>query len=300
MKFPHQSLKIGIVALLVVALGAGVIAQSRSTGKAPAKKPSVTPRQASGESGLVGIKLFDSGTRIIAMYGNPSQILPATVTTGGAGPSAGSSAPSAGRGGSFAGGGAPTGPGGGGPAGGGGAGAAGAQGMYDPFPFQFPPNDFNQNTLGGKSGGGGGQAGPPTAPMAAGASGGSTPSGGTSGGGGGAGAMGGASGEAVTFTRWVYDRGGSRYSFIVNRFGQVVQIEAVGLADARVRTARGIKLGATFGDILKAYGPPESYEISGENIMMLYLTRRKVGFRLSRVQPGKPQRLTGVVVAAGS
>lgn len=299
MKFPRKSLRIGIVALLVVALGAGVVAQSRSS-RAPAKKPTVVAKQASGESGLVGIKLFDSGTRIIAMYGNPSQILPATVATGGAGPSAGASAPSAGRGGGFAGGGAPSGPGGGGPSGGGGAGAAGAQGMYDPFPLQFPPNDFNQNTLGGKSGGGGGQSGPPTTPMAAGASGGSAPSGGTSGGGGGAGAMGGGGGDTVTFTRWIYDRGGSRYSFIVNRFGQVVQIEAVGLADSRVRTARGIRLGATFGDILKAYGPPDSYEISGENILMLYLTRRKVGFRLSRVQPGKPQRVTGVVVAAGS
>ncbi|RYG35152.1 hypothetical protein EON81_13575 [bacterium] len=103
----------------------------------------------------------------------------------------------------------------------------------------------------------------------------------------------------MTFTRWVYNRAGSKYGFIIDKVGRVIQIEAIGLQNGRVKTKAGLGFGATFAQIIKTYGTPDSYEISGDNIMMRYLQRRKVAFRLSRLGEKKPQVVTGVVVAAG-
>ena len=103
----------------------------------------------------------------------------------------------------------------------------------------------------------------------------------------------------MTFTRWVYNRNASKYAFIIDGQGRVVQIESIGLKDGNVRTANGVSFGATFKDISMKYGNPDGYEISGDNILVKYLTRRKVAFRLSRLGDKKPQVVTGIVVAAG-
>jgi hypothetical protein len=127
------------------------------------------------------------------------------------------------------------------------------------------------------------------------------PGGGGPGGPGGAGpgrGFGGAA-DAANFTRWVYNRGGSRYGFIIDKFGRVVQIEAIGLQNAKVKTRKGIGFGNTFAQVIKAYRVPDGYEIAGDNVLVKFLTRSKVAFRLSRLGPNKPQVVTGVVVAAG-
>lgn len=103
----------------------------------------------------------------------------------------------------------------------------------------------------------------------------------------------------MTFTRWVYNRGGSKYGFIIDKNGRVVQIEAIGLQNPKVRTRKGVGFGSTFATIIKKYGNPEGYEIAGDNILMRYLTRNKVAFRLSRLGEKKPHQVTGIVVAAG-
>jgi hypothetical protein len=103
----------------------------------------------------------------------------------------------------------------------------------------------------------------------------------------------------VTYTRWVYNRGGSKYGFIIDKFGRVVQIEAIGLYNNKVRTRRGVGFGATFAQIIKKYNAPDGYEIAGDNVLIKYLTRQKVAFRLSRLGEKKPQVVTGIVVAAG-
>ncbi|CAN5726181.1 hypothetical protein BH11ARM2_BH11ARM2_22840 [soil metagenome] len=92
---------------------------------------------------------------------------------------------------------------------------------------------------------------------------------------------------------------GSKYGFILDKQGRVIQIEAIGLQNGKVKTRAGLGFGSTFAQIIKAYGTPDSYEISGDNILMKYLQRRKVAFRLSRLGEKKPQVVTGVVVAAG-
>jgi len=103
----------------------------------------------------------------------------------------------------------------------------------------------------------------------------------------------------VTVTRWVYNRGMARYAFILDKFNRVVQIEAVGMNDGKVRTAKGIKFGSSFGSIIKTYKAPDGYEISGSNIVMRYLVMDRVAFRLQKVDPKKPHVVTGIVVAAG-
>jgi hypothetical protein len=97
----------------------------------------------------------------------------------------------------------------------------------------------------------------------------------------------------------VYNRGGSKYGFIIDNQGRVVQIEAIGLQNNRVKTRRGLGFGATFAQIIKTYGTPDGYEVGGDSILVKYLVNKKVAFRLTRLREKQPHVVTGVVVAAG-
>ncbi len=226
----------------------------------------------SGETGLVGVKLYDTGMRLLQMFGNPDEILPlgAASGTGGGGPSGGG-----GGGGKF------------GSGGGGGGGAGAGAGVSINSPFDFGDQVLQQQTeatdlrqAGGGGGGGGGKFG----------------GGGANGGGGGGGAV---ATSPQSYIRWVYNRNGCRYGFILDKNNRVVQIEAIGLENPKVRTRRGIGFGATFKDIMQRYEAPEGYQISGDTIVMKYLVRDKVAFRLNRLGLDKPHVVTAIVVAAG-
>lgn len=312
----------GLVAATAVGLllVPGAFAQAK-------KKVAVNP----GENALVGIRLYDTGLRVLSLFGNPDEIQPINVGGGAVGPTGGG-APS-GFGGAGA---APgAGPGfGGGPAAGGGrrpplgAGSGSAEWNND---FQFgdemlnlqgPPAGFRPPGPPGGYGGGGipGQggmpAGGPQGPPG-GIPGYSGPAGAPRGGAGGAGAprfgggapsggtgvptTGNAAGASGTtaFTRWVYNRNGSKYGFVLDNHNRVIQVEAMGLANGRVRTKKGLTFGATFAEVLRKYGAPEQYEINGDIIVMRYLVKNKIAFRLSRLAAKKPHQVTAVVVAAG-
>jgi hypothetical protein len=148
-------------------------------------------------------------------------------------------------------------------------------------------NQQNGDFSGGpkKGNGGGGGGGAPSAPSSSGQQGGA---------GGGSSTT-----EEVTFTRWVYKRRTVRYGFVLDNHNKVVQIETIGLEDAKSHTKRGVKFGSTFGDIMKRYADPDGYEITGDNLVVRYLNKSKVAFRLSRLKAGDKQRVTGIVVAAG-
>lgn len=104
--------------------------------------------------------------------------------------------------------------------------------------------------------------------------------------------------EDATYTRWIYKRNGSQYGFVFDKFNHVVQIEAIGIQNSKVKTSRGIGFGSTFAQIIKTYQAPDGYEISGDNVLVKYLSKAKVAFRLSRLGDKQPQVVTGVVVAA--
>ena len=235
------------------------------------------------ESGLVGVKLYDTGTRVISLYGNPTEILPVSFGGGTIGPGGG------GGGGRPMGGGpgGPGGPGGGRP-GGPGSPAIGSNGPGDGFGFgddllfQGKMSGVGAPGQAGDDLGGGGGGMPPTPGM-----------------GPGGGGMGGASGSKLLYTRWVYKRGPSKYGFIMDKFNRVVQCEAIGMNDGRVRTSKGIHFGSTFGEVINKYQTPDGYEINGDNIVVRYLVRNKVAFRLSRLGEKKAHVVTGIVVAGG-
>jgi hypothetical protein len=96
----------------------------------------------------------------------------------------------------------------------------------------------------------------------------------------------------------VYNRDNNKYGFIVDKFGRIVQIEAIGLQNSKVKTRKGITLGSNFAQVIKAYQTPDAYEIAGNNVVLRYLSRNKIAFRLSRLGTKKPQVVTGIVVAA--
>jgi len=240
------------------------------------------------ENGLVGVKLFDNGAKLIAMFGNPMDIQPVGVggaavgPTGGAGGAGGAGAPAAGGRVSNSG-------------SGGAVATPNVNRPFNPFDTSFGNEMLFQGMKGGVGPEGddegaarggpriGGQGGAPR-----GGGGGNANIGGT-----------GTNADRILFTRWIYKRGNSRYAFVLDKTSKVVQIEALGLSDAKVRTFRGATFGATFGDIVKKYGAPEGYEISGNTIVMRYLIGSKVAFRLNRLGKDQPHKVTGVVVSGG-
>lgn len=94
---------------------------------------------------------------------------------------------------------------------------------------------------------------------------------------------------------------------MLDKYNRVIQIEAVGLSNSRVHTKRGIQFGSQFGTIIKKYAKnpdgesnqPDGYEISGNSVIVRYLVKNKVAFKLSRLGKDKPYVVTGIVVAAG-
>lgn len=245
------------------------------------------PHRGSAENSLIGISLYDTGSKVISKYGSPDEIL--ALNVGSSSAAGGGGSPTGGRGGG------PSGVGGGRGGGGGPAGASTDSNtpsynmIGDPF---GDGKEWRQASLappdgGGDSTGGGGPS--PSGPSGVGGGGRGGAGGGTTGGG----------GSKVIYTRWVYKRSGSRYAFVLDKFNRVIQIEAIGLKNSSVRTKRGITFGSSFSSLIKAYNAPDSYDINGDNLVVRFLVRDRVAFRLNRLQKDKPQVVTGVVVAAG-
>ena len=266
-------------------LGLGVFAVTALAGGAAAQKPS------NAERGLVGVNLYDSGVKVVSLYGSPDAIEAVSITSGA------QSGGGGGRGG-FGG------PGFGGPGGGRGGAPSGPPGGGAAGADRISPFDFGDTLLrqgrgpspqSGGSPAGGGRLAPP--------GGGAPPPGGAPGFPGGAPGGGSPAGngqtEVTQYTRWVYNRGGSKYGFIVDNQGRVVQIEAIGLQNNRVKTRKGVGFGATFAQLIKSYGNPDGYEVGGDTILVKYLVNKKVAFRLTRLQAKKPHVVTGIVVSAG-
>jgi hypothetical protein len=69
--------------------------------------------------------------------------------------------------------------------------------------------------------------------------------------------------------------------------------------DPKVHTNRGITFGATFKQLMQKYGNPDAFEIGGDTLVMRYLARSHVAFRLNRLDTDKPHEVTAIVVAGG-
>jgi len=236
------------------------------------------------ESSLIGIALYDTGIRVVSKFGAPDEIQ--ALTIGGSGVSPAGTSGTGGRGG-------PGGSGGGNKRGGGGGAASASLDQIRPGMEGFIGDPFGAGSMwsrqdgpqrAGASGGGGGQD-----ELTARGSGSDKGGGGASSGG----------GVQVQYTRWVYRRGGSRYAFVLDNHNRVVQIEAIGLSDGRVKTKKGVTFGANFAQLIRKYQTPDGYEINGDTIIVRFLQREKVAFRLQRVKADRPQTVTGIVVAAG-
>ena len=274
---------LGLCFLIVCAPGA--LAQKRTT----------------AETTLVGIKLYDTALRLLDVYGNPDEIQAVGAGAQAIGPAAGGGAAPAAAGGG------PAGGRGGGRFGGGRGGGGAAGDFTTPFGFGDETLLFGgQGPSSGGSGGGsqGGPGGPP--PGVFGPRGGNqqrNPGPGVGQqpnvGAGAAPPVQSVQVAAANYTRWIYKRGGGKYGFILDKASRVVQIEAIGLENNKVKTRRGIGFGATFAKIIRTYGLPDSYDVGGTAITMRYLNRDKVVFRLNRLGVDKPHVVTGILVAAG-
>lgn len=240
----------------------------------------IAQRRTTAETSLVGIKMYDTAMHLLDVYGNPDEIQAVGVSaSGGGGGGGGAIGPA---GGANGGGGGRA---GGGRFGGGGGGKGGGGLEYSPF-------SFGDQTLlqSGRQGPGNGFR--PGAGNVPGVQGVPPPSNGGA-------ARGAAPVVAASYTRWIYKRGGGKYGFVLDKSSRVIQIEAIGLENNKVRTRRGIGFGASFAKILRTYGLPDSYDVGGNTITMRYLQRDKVVFRLNRLGVDKPHVVTGILVAAG-
>ncbi len=257
------------LAALLVSAPAGAQRRRATTGSA----------RSGAEGGLLGVKLYDSGLRVVSLYGNPDQIQP--IAGGGTAAGGGGGAGAEGGRGSRSGLGGP-------------AGRGGLDNM-------IRPEDENEISSRQNV-----QPGPPPPPTTAGAQGGggSAPSGGGGAPGGSAPSGGGGTTTSTSgdFTRLVYTKSGSKFGFVLDKFNRVVQIEAIGLQNSRVKTRRGIGFGSTFSQVMKAYGvssPPDGYDVAGDQVTVKFLTRQRVAFRLTKLGGRQAHVVTGIVVAAG-
>lgn len=240
-------------------------------------------RQSLAENGLGGFRLFDTGMKILNVFGNPDDIQAIGVGSGSGGSGGGPASP-------------PAGGGGGAPSGGGGGAPAGRRGGADTDlgfnnDFSWGQANLNIQPPGSQQGPSGGL--PPGANPGPGAPGG--------GGGGNAPQLGAPATSAPrqSYTRWVYKRPGLKYGFVLDRFDRLVQIDAIALKSSKVVTRNGITFGATFKDVIKRYGSPEVLEVGPNQLVMRYLVRNKVAFRLNRLGQDKPHQVTAIMVAAG-
>lgn len=288
-----------VAALALTAVMTASIADAGTLQKSKAKAKKSSGGGYSGpETGLLGVKLYDSGLRVISLYGNPDTITTVGTSTSSSNPGGGG--PPGGFGGAGGGGGRPSG-------GGGGAAAAGSESMIPDGPGALLPGSFGDPLPDMQKGGPPGTGGGP-APAGLGTPGqggrGGPPA---PGGGGPSGAPGGAGGsgatEAAVFTRWSYTRNGCKLAFVIDKFNRVIQIEAIGLQNQRIKTRHGVGFGSTFSQVMKAYATatndPDGYDISGNNFTIRFLTRQRVAFRLSQLSTKKAHVVTGIVVAAG-
>lgn len=233
-------------------------------------------RRGSAENALVGIGLYDTGAKVVTRFGSPTEIQALNAGGGGAGGAGGGGLSAPGR------------------SGGGGGGGGVADAVVDSNreligdPFGLGPSPWRQAAPSRVPEGSGISSGPGAGPGG---------SGRESAGGGGAGNAG--QSQKIIYTRWVYKRKDAKYSFVFDKFNRVVQIEAIGLRNSSVRTRRGLTFGSSFATIIKNYNAPDGYEIAGDNIIVRFLVRDNVAFRLSKIDPNKPHVVTGIVVAAG-
>jgi hypothetical protein len=227
------------------------------------------------ERSLVGITLGRSFTTVLDKYGTPDLMVPVTLPTAttllassgfGMGIFPGATDPGAG--------GSPYGPPGMGPSGPGGYPGSGPGGPgsgpgsspYGPPGYGGPGSGPGSSPYGPPGyGGPSGPGGPPVLPPAGGGEGPGGPPGygGPSGPGGYGGEIGAAgSGQQGNAVKWVYARpNGASLEFWINEDGRVAQIAATGRTGNAV-TSKGIRLGSDYKQVLKAYGPPESYTTS--------------------------------------
>jgi hypothetical protein len=220
------------------------------------------------ERSLAGIPIFAPGSQVTRKFGNPSRIL-----VGGA------SAAPAGAGATAAGGGGYPGGGGGYPGGGGTAGA----GLLPGFPGVSTGGGGYPGGGGGYPGGGGGYPG----------GGGGYPGGGGGyPGGGGATDATGAALPAKQPVTLIYDRAlGGDLEFTISPDKRVVQIRETGYSGS-YGTARNIKLGTTYSQVVARYGYPEDTSLSGPIVNIDYKNTLHCGFQFLN------QRLVGIIVAA--
>lgn len=272
------------------------------------------------ETGLVGIHLFDPGAKVIAMYGNPDQILNLGQSpSNNPGPAGGGNFGGQGFGGQ--GGFAPRGGGGGrvppgmpgigngpggrlGAPGRGGPGRMPGAGAAPPVGGAKSDDSGLENDATLQVQGGGGQRAPGFGAFGGGRAPGGPPPGvpGGPGGFGGQGPdtqIGTEPAPTPYYVQWVYKHGSSQYTFIIDKEDRVVQIEAVGMGDPKVHTNRGVTFGATFKELINKYGTPDGYEITGDSFVVRYLSKYHVAFRMNRLETDKPQEMTALVVAGG-
>jgi hypothetical protein len=151
--------------------------------------------------------------------------------------------------------------------------------------------------MAGKGGGLPGLGGPPMGYPGMGGS-----SGGYPGMGGAAGAAGANTAEDSGETTWWYHfpHEGLHYSFLFNKEGKVIQIQAYGQKPASKivapRSAQGITLGTDFGQVISKYGWSNDGEHSGDYVVMRYSQEDRYGRKDRIAFQSRHNKVLGIVL----
>ncbi len=100
------------------------------------------------------------------------------------------------------------------------------------------------------------------------------------------------------YSRWIYQKSSSRYSFILNPKGKVILIEAQGLSDGNAKTSKGISLGNSMASLVGKYKFPDTWTKLTSSLMAKYQQKYRVVFGLSKTDDSKTYQVSQIIVTS--
>ncbi len=101
-----------------------------------------------------------------------------------------------------------------------------------------------------------------------------------------------ASVSTATEVTWIYRFSNNRtLECVINPQGKIIQVSGFGGSWPGLSTAKGLKVGNSYKDVIRIYGWPKSHEIQGNSLIVKYPDTHRILFTMI------DQRVVGITIA---